>query len=106
MPASIGTAVTGVPSADILLDYLIGSREERLQHGQTECLSRFQVDDHLQFLRSFDWQVSPLFPFENPAGVNALDTICGGLARSITEQATGFREIAVKGNRRNGVAQR
>jgi hypothetical protein len=41
-----------------LLDHLIGAGEQRWRNRHTECLSRFQVDDQIEFGGLFHRQIA------------------------------------------------
>src|SRR5262245_25591054 len=67
-------------------------------HGQAERFCGLEIDDQLEFRRSLDRQVSWLFAFENPAGVNTGEAICIRLAWPITYQSTDVCKLAHKMN--------
>jgi hypothetical protein len=54
-----------------LFDHLVGGREQRQRHGQSEYPGRDVVDDELELGRLHDRQVRRLGTLENPAGIDA-----------------------------------
>src|SRR4051812_35885464 len=87
------------------LDYLVGADEQRLRHGQTERLGRFQVDDQLEFSRMLHRQISRFRAVEDPSGVNAGLAAVGSEARSIADKSTGSGKFAQVIDRWNGKAR-
>jgi hypothetical protein len=39
---------------DFLFDYLVGAREQRWRHGETERLGGLEIDEELNFCRLLD----------------------------------------------------
>src|SRR5262245_45532164 len=58
-----------------LLDHLLGEDEQTRWHGEAERFGRLEVDEQLDFRGLLDRQVGRLLPLENPAGVDASQTV-------------------------------
>jgi hypothetical protein len=54
----------------LLLDHLVGGREQRRRHLETQRLGGPQIDDKLILGWQLHRQVSGLFALENPAGID------------------------------------
>jgi hypothetical protein len=54
-----------------LFDHVVGTRQQRLRHGEAERLRGLLVDVQLDFSGLLHWQVGGLVTLENPAGINA-----------------------------------
>ena len=52
-------------------DHLVGGYQQLVRHGQAQPLGYTKIDDHFEFGRLHDRQVSGLFALENPASVDA-----------------------------------
>src|SRR5262245_35539517 len=58
-----------------LFDHLVGAADKRQRNREAERLCGLEIDDQLDFRRLLDRQVGGLFAPENPASINAGDTI-------------------------------
>src|SRR5213595_1323928 len=70
------------------LDHLIGTREQRRRHFETERTGGRQVEDELELGRSHNRQVGWLNPFENTDGIGTHLPIYFAQARPVAHQAT------------------
>jgi hypothetical protein len=53
----------------VLLDHLVGEREQRGRNGEAESLGSLNIDHQLELDRLLDRHVGRLLSFENPATV-------------------------------------
>jgi hypothetical protein len=55
----------------VLLNYFVGSGQQRLRDGEAEGLGGLEVDDELELGGLHDREVGGLFALENPTSVDA-----------------------------------
>src|SRR5262245_54516616 len=77
-----------------LLDHLVGKDEEARWHREAERFGRLEVDAQLDFRGLLDRQVGRLLPLENPAGVDASQTVRICQTAAVAHQATSHDELA------------
>ena len=58
-----------------LLDHLVGAADQRQWDGEAERPGGLEVEDHLDFRRLHNRQVSRLLALENSPGVGAEQTV-------------------------------
>jgi hypothetical protein len=58
-------AITGSGGPIYLFNHLIGAPDHWQGYFYPECLSRFEVYDHLDFCRLYHWQARRLLSIEN-----------------------------------------
>ena len=83
------------------LDHLVGDCEHARWDVQAERFGGLEVDHQLELGRSNDRQVGGLLALENAAGVDADLAIGIGKARSIADQTTSRRVLAILIDRRH-----
>src|SRR6516165_4514034 len=89
---------------EALFDHLVGTAEQRDWEGDAEPLGSLEVEDQLDFRRLLDWQIGGLFALQNPASIDADQTVRIGKAASIAHQATSRDKFSVWINRRHRMA--
>ena len=85
-------------------DDLIGAHQDRLRHGEAECLCGREIDHQLEPCGLLDRQIGRLGTAEDLSGINSDLAISRGEAGSIADQATGGDEFTLCIDRRNGMA--
>src|SRR6266404_6480714 len=84
-----------------LFDHLVCNGEHARRNGQAKRLGGFKINHQLELGRLQDWQVGRLLSLENPACIEASETIRIGKARSVADQTTCRRELAILIDRRH-----
>src|SRR5215471_286195 len=87
-------------------DDLVGAREQRRRHVDTERLGGRDVDRQVELGGQFDRQVARLFTFENPTHIDAGAPVSIFLTRSVAHEATSFDKLAYHIDRGNRMAGR
>src|SRR5271169_242656 len=79
-----------------LFDHLIGNRKHARRNQEAERLSGLEIDDQLEPGRSGDREVGGLLTLEDAANIYA-DLVMGiGNARSVANQTTSRRVLAIR----------
>jgi hypothetical protein len=89
----------------LLFDQLIGSREKRGRHGETERLSGLEIDHEFNFGRLLNWKLSSLLALENSTSVNSDLTIALRIAGAISHETTRLSELIKWIDRRHAILQ-
>jgi hypothetical protein len=66
------------PKADItsgLIDYFIGTAEQRRRHGKAEHSGGVRIDDQLELVQLNNWQLRRLGAVKDAANMSQLDTL-------------------------------
>src|SRR5215203_6841805 len=90
----------------MLFNHLVGAGEKRGWHGDAERLGALEVDDQLNFGGLLDRQVSWLVALENPAGVDASQTMKFRKVAAVAHQAASCGEFAKLVDRGHPMAER
>src|SRR6516165_6800303 len=77
-----------------LLNDFVGADEYRCRGSDAKHLGRLEIDEQLNFRRLLHWQVGWLLALENPACVDASQTIGIRKTASVTHQTSGCDERA------------
>src|SRR5215831_12869621 len=88
------------------LDHLVGARNHRLGHGDTERLGGSLVDYQLDCRGLLDWQICRFFALKNPPGVTADSPKTSGKACPVAKKATCNSKFTKLVGGRNRVANR
>jgi len=72
----------------ISFDHLIGAGEQRLRHGEPECLRGFQIDDKFILGRRLHGEIGRFLAFENAIDIAGRAPELIGKTRSVGDQAT------------------
>ena len=89
-----------------LFDHVVGTRHQRLRHGEAERLRGFLVDVQLDFSGLLHWQVGGLVALENPAGIVAGQAVCLRRVSSVAQQTSGHGKLTILVDRWHRVAER
>src|SRR5215831_13581699 len=90
-------------ASPLLFDHLVGAGEQRQWNREAECFRGLHVDDEFNPCGLLDRQVGRLLALKNPAGIDAYLAIHVAAIRSIAEEATSGRKLAIEITRRNRV---
>src|SRR5215510_1059850 len=88
-----------------LFDHLVGAADQRQRKSEAKRLGRLEIDHELDFHSQLNREIARLFTLENPARVNAGQTISVGHVATIAHQAAGSCELVRKVHRRHRVAR-
>src|SRR6516162_7634546 len=83
----------------VLFNDLVGAREQRRWHVESERPRGFQVDHHLELGRLHDWQIGRLLALEDSARVYSDLAIAISKAHTVTDQAAARDELALRVDR-------
>src|SRR5215831_9196540 len=90
---------------DWLFNHLVSAAEQRQRKSEAKRLGRLKIDHELDFHSQLNREIARLFTLENPARVNAGQTISVGHVATIAHQAAGSCELVRKVHRRHRVAR-
>src|SRR5262245_64818534 len=85
-------------------DHLVGAREQRRWHFETERFCRFEVYHEFELGWLLDWQVARFLAAKNPIDVRGRASKHVQPIRSIRHQAPGFHHYRVRIYRRHTLA--
>jgi hypothetical protein len=88
-----------------LFDHLVGEQLHLIGDGETECLSGLEVDDQFELHHLLHREIGGLLALEDTAGVDADLAKQLRNIRSVAYQTAGRGELAIRTDRRNGVAK-
>src|SRR5262249_33532795 len=90
---------------DWLFNHLVSAAEQRQRKSEAKRLGCLEIDHELDFHSQLNREIARLFTLENPARVNAGQTISVGHVATIAHQAAGSCELVRKVHRRHRVAR-
>ena len=86
-----------------LFDHLVGAGEQRLRHGQPECLRGFEINDELILGRRLHREIAWLLTFEDAIDVAGGTPKLVDKIKSIRDQAAAGDKVAPVVDRRQPV---
>src|SRR6516162_7839338 len=81
-----------------LFDHLVGGGEQRLRHGEPECLRGFEIDDQLKFSGLLNWQFTGLLAPENAVDVGSRAPIKIEIIDAVRHKASGLSIVTKRKN--------
>jgi hypothetical protein len=69
-----------------LYSILVGAAKQWQRHCDAERIGGLEIQEHLKLRALLDWQLARPFAFENPAGIDAGQTVCICEAAAIARQ--------------------